>query len=285
MKIHLNNGSSLVLQSQLDAYKTAGTGSTSSKETSFLSKFRSKLRYNKKTGEHSLYTEKCMQFYCLDKVYRRIIGSYKSFFEPLGGVGLTARIFTHDINPREVYINELDAACVQVLRENYPSAVITQYDAFLPSNWPTFSYDAVFADFNNFTLKKYVESYRPFTMQCFDHANKYVIINDCSVFYLSRGPKSFRTYSGLLGLPNETVTVTTYDEFYPALQRFYKSQFPDWTLRSVDRFYASSYLLFEKDENFRKIGPIGSTYAIPPVEVALHTSSDMRRDPVVALEE
>jgi hypothetical protein len=250
----------------LNGIDTAGTGKTSAVETSFLSEFRKKLK-----NQSTIHVEERMRAYCLNQVQRRITGAYHSYFEPLGGVGVTARIFSRGLEPNQISLNELDSACLDVLRANFPQATLYQEDMF-KFPWER-KHDTIFCDFNNYTLLKFLGVYNDVTKNLFAHASRYVVINDCSVFYLNRGAKSFARYSEILG-----ETVTNYDEFFPALQRFYANRFPDWTLKSVDRFYASSYLLFEK-KIFRD-----PRVEIGPPDVVLHSTAEEKLKPVISFE-
>jgi hypothetical protein len=261
VRIKLSNGSVVELgENALNGLETAGTGKTSAVETSFLSEFRKKLK-----NQSTIHVEERMRAYCLDKVQRRIAGTYDSYFEPLGGVGVTARLFSRGLEPNQVSLNELDSACLDVLSANFPQATLYQEDMF-KFPWGR-KHDTIFCDFNNYTLLKFLGVYNDVTKQLFDNAKRYVVINDCSVFYLNRGARSFARYSEILG-----ETVTNYDEFFPALQRFYLKEFPEWTLVSVDRFYASSYLLFEK------------SIVVSPVEVVFHETAAEKLNPVLSFE-
>jgi hypothetical protein len=257
IELSLINGQTLSLPDDLGAERTAGNCKSSSIATSFLSKF-SKVT----NGGTKLHAEKLMHLYCLSKIQERIIGTYRTYFEPLAGAGLTARLFSAP--PVKPFFNELDEACRDVLRSNYPKASITSQDMFALKYKRNF--DVIFLDFNNFTLKKFTTVYADVMRAAFAHANKYVIVNDCSVFYLSRGEKAFEVYSKILGEP-----VKTYDEFYPALKRYYRKAALNWNLVAVERFYASSYLLF-------KAGAYTKT-----LDVRERTTKEMLKNPALWL--
>lgn len=237
---------------------TNGTGKTSAVETSFLSEFKHRL--NKSDGQ--INNEERMRGFCLNEVHKLIRGKYQSYFEPLGGVGVTASIFGQD--GVDVHLNELDDACLDVIRKNFPNWTTYQQDMFKFDYQRNF--DVIFFDYNNFTIKKLLNEYRDTTDQAFAHADKFVVINDCSVFYLSRGAKSFEVYSEILG-----EKVENYEEFFTALKKFYKNQYPEWSLVHVIRFYASSYLVFEKAQS-------------PELSQRLVLTEEMKAAPVVSIE-
>lgn len=263
MKIALSNGTRINLPN-LNEINTAGNGKTSSVETSFLSEFKKRL------SNKGINIEERMRAYCLQQLQKVIAGDYKSYFEPLGGVGVTASIFS--VDPKQTFVNELDDACLDVIKENFPEWTRYQQDMFkfeYPQN-----FDTIFLDFNNYTLQKYAKVYYDVVHAALAHCNKYLIINDCSVFYLNRGAKSFEVYSKILG-----ETVTSYADFYPALERFYREEFPGWVLARVDKFYASSYLLFQREEN-----TVEGLYGTRSPAVVDHTSEQMKANPVLWLE-
>jgi len=262
MKI-ICNGATITLP-DLKGISTAGTGSTSAIETSFLSEFKARL-----TKDNQINNEERMRAYCLNELHKIIQGDYQSYFEPLGGVGVTASIFSED--PLQTHLNELDDSCLNVIRQNFPTWTLYQQDMFkfeYPQN-----FDTIFLDFNNYTVQKYGTVYYDVVQAAAKHCNQYLIINDCSVFYLNRGAKSFETYSKILG-----ETVTNYDDFYPVLKEFYEEELPGWTLVRVEKFYASSYLLL-----VRKDLVVETVLNNPPI-VRTHTSEDMKAAPVLWLE-
>lgn len=266
MKLVLKNGTQIKLPN-LNEIETAGDGKTSSIETSFLSEFKKRL-----TKNNEINNEERMRAYCLQKIQDVIRGKYLSYFEPLGGVGVTASIFSED--SFETYVNELDDACLEVIKNNFPTWTRYQQDMFKFEYSQNF--DTIFLDFNNYTLAKYANTYYDVVHSALSHCNKYLIINDCSVFYLNRGAKSFEVYSKLLG-----EDVRDYKEYYPALFRFYADEFPGWRLERVETFYASSYLLFSKIEEPNTQEFLGQICS--PV-VTNHTSEEMKADPVLWLE-
>lgn len=163
---------------------------------------------------------------------------YSSYFEPLAGVGLSVRLFEPE---GEVYLNDLDAGCCTVLRENFPSAVVTNADA-VRMDFPRA--DVIFVDFNDFTLKRYLAGgsfYKGLLDKAFEAARKFVILNDCSVFYFRYGLRSYGVYGKLLGSPIKGV-----EDYLRRLQSFYAERYPQWCLVRVQYFRDSSFQLFSK---------------------------------------
>jgi hypothetical protein len=80
------------------------------------------VRQMQKTkGKYLLYKP---HLACLYNIAGHLAGEYSSYFEPFGGVGVIAKIF----NAPQTFVNDYDPACVEVLRENFSSEVVTQVD-------------------------------------------------------------------------------------------------------------------------------------------------------------
>lgn len=207
------------------------------------------LRKQSKEGK-GFTTTRSVRVRCLSAVYEKIKGQFHTFYEPMGGVGVTASIFTQ--SGESGIVNELDPECVEVIRKNFPNFEVHNED--MNEFEPDSEYDCAFLDFNNFTLKKFVDGgvFNEVTNRTFEYSEKYVIINDCSPFYLSRGAKSFEVYSRIL-----EETITDMDGYYTALRNFYHGAFPEWNLEFVERFYQSGYLVFKKGG--QKTGAVENT--------------------------
>lgn len=256
MKIIVNGSVEIKLP---DIYITSGDGKTCNIETSFLAEFKKCL-----TKHGDINQEEKTRAFCLNKMQEVMSGGYKSHFEIMGGVGVTASIFGKD--GAEVTINELDETCVEVLKNNFPDWNISTGDMFKYDYKNKF--DSIFLDFNNFTIKKHNEIYRGVMDDAFANAEKFMLVNDCSVFYLSRGEKSFQIYSKLLG-----ETVTCYEDYFPAVKRYYKKAYPNWDLTNIIWFHSTTYCLFRptSDENENNL------------EIQKFSSEDENKDPVLKL--
>lgn len=203
-----------------------------------------KMHWNTKRTEAKIHVEEAMRKFVMNKHYEFIKGSYTSYFDLLSGCGISAGIMS---DPGvDLILNDLDDQCNKILAANYPEATLYKEDMFKFPYENKLAADGYFADVSmvdhrDFTLRKYVEGpYTNVAKQLMKHTRKFHILNDCSVFYLNRGAKSFEVYSKLLG-----ETVTNYENYYPALARFWAREFPNWRLIRVEKFYATSFCLFE----------------------------------------
>jgi hypothetical protein len=176
---------------------------------------------------------------CLGALKKRALelAPYESYLDLLAGIGLSARIFE---NEQPCALNELDEKCGQVLLKNFQNK---------PSRWNMFEMpmahrlQAVFADFNNFTFKRYFTEYKPVLDWLFQNSQRHVILNDCSLFYFRYGKQSFMNYSGILGEEIESIA-----DYFLAIRGFYERAYPGWWLVQAEYFRESSFLLFSRQE-------------------------------------
>lgn len=202
--------------------------------------------YKNRKGFSSFFTgEWSARHYSVSNIYQKIKGTYSSYFELLGGLGISTSFFSEGIQKNTI-VNDLDDGCLEVLRHNLPEATFFKEDMY---NFPfeKIQFDAVLADYNNNTLHKFLDTannkYHKISTELFQNAKKYFIMNDCTVYHLNLGgKKSFDNVSKALG-----VTVTNRDEFFAGMKQFYEARFPDWCLTDVEHFRTGSYLLFSKE--------------------------------------
>lgn len=182
-----------------------------------------------------------LKLMCLEALRLRMekLGGYQSFCEPFAGVGLSARLF--GVEAAHAQLNDFDASCGEALRLNFPKANVTVADANSLELAPA---DVVFLDYNAFTLKRYEKKHAGSVARAFASAQKFVIVNDCSVFYFRYGDKAYETYSKFLGSP-----ITDYASYFKAAVPFWKSRYPEWSLVQVSAFRDSSFLLFSKKKS------------------------------------
>jgi hypothetical protein len=183
---------------------------------------------------------------CVRNLQEKIAGQYTSYLEPMAGIGVDAQAFNADLT----YVNDIDPDCLDVLRSKFPN--VTSYDFFDSTERAAFysvQPDVIFVDYNNFTLHKLQKQYRETTLDTFKAANKFVILNDCSVFALRMwGKQNYERYSRLLG-----VRIGTLDEYFLALVPYYL-KLTGWYLTDVECFFCaspkgnggSSYQLFRR---------------------------------------
>lgn len=161
-----------------------------------------------------------------------------SYYEPMAGVGLSARLFGVE---GELFLNDLDEECQQVLRTNFPDAHVSGVDA-TQGEFP--KVDLVFLDFNNFTMTRFLRGdsyYALMVDRAFESAKKFVVLNDCSPFYLRYGPSAYASYSKLLGS-----TLTTLEDYFFAARCMYKARYKAWIMEAVAYSGESSFQLFRR---------------------------------------
>lgn len=264
MIIKFYNGKQLVIPDHLVKFgqETVHFGS----HVSWLHEFLSK---NKPPTFTYLKGVESMRKLSVCKILEQVRTQYTSYMEPFGGVGIDAMLFGND--PQQTYINDRDSQCLEILRANFPAECISSYDVsdcdqreeLLGKN-P----DLLFVDSNNFTLTTMTKTptvpdlYRDLTMAAFDHAQKFVLINDCSCFYLKYGKKSFAKYSQILGF-----TIDSLDEYYHNVHRWWLQVVPDWHLVKIVHFGESSHQLFQREP--------------APLEVVYLTRADLAQHPVI----
>ena len=166
------------------------------------------------------YGEFSMRLYCFFQLQGEIAGTYESFMDMLGGLGCTGKIFEED--PAQTFLNDLDDSCLDILRANFIPECVVKHDAcHFP--WEDQSYDLVLSDFNNLTLPRAVGEYQDFLTGMFDHADKYVIITECSIFHLKYGERSYENYERLMGVSFPH----THEGFFIAVRDWYRTLYPD----------------------------------------------------------
>lgn len=212
-------------------------------DTSYAEKFIKKYKHSKHYREELLP----LKLQCLQNIKDYIGNEYDSYLDLLAGLGISGKIFQCRDNLTNFNsFNDFSEDCYNILCNNFSwqdGSSIHNEDIFkvdFPKD------DFIFADFNNFTTKRYLTLYKPVVDKIFASAQKYVLINDCSVFYLKYGKKSYDTYRKLLNLDFKD----NIDEFYLALNVFYKKQYPEWNLIKIEAFKDTSFLLFKKVENW-----------------------------------
>lgn len=185
------------------------------------------------------YGEYSLRMMCFMKHQARIEGQYDTFLEMLGGLGCTARIY--GTSPEKTFINEWDDACVAELKKNFPPENVFQTDA-TTFKFNGQEYDVTLADFGNFTLKKYLDTYHPFIDNMLGGTAKFAIITDCSNFYLRYGESSYKTYEDHLGRTFEH----SIEGFYRAYAEFWAERYPGWKLIGVEYYRDAGYLLLAR---------------------------------------
>lgn len=207
-------------------------------ETSYLEKFI------KKYTTSPSYRTSLLPFKlkALANIQNGIKGDYESYLELLAGMGMTAKIFGEGLEAENIELSDLSDECYQILKQNFPESVVIREDMHGYHHWT--KYDLTFLDFNNCTMRRFLEDYKGVIEPVFANTNKYVVINDCSVFYLKYGAEAYKNYSKLMGVELSG----TKDDFYQKSKEFYKKLFPEWSLIEVQAFRDTSFLLFKKGD-------------------------------------
>jgi hypothetical protein len=199
---------------------------------------------------------------CVDYLRRQLAGDYITVLDPFAGVGQDAELFGGGPACNQwIHVNDFDPACLEILRSKFEH--VTSYNLGTEAEKLFVGkYDLVYLDYNTFTLHKFDKNggvfgtgrhkvgYRNITDQAFKVAQKFVIINDCTVHGYRFFPRpSHACYAKILGMPLPNV-----ERLFTALPAYYQKFYPDWHLTNIAHFScakprgngASSYLLFKK---------------------------------------
>lgn len=227
MEIKIFNGEQILLSNEFLKGDFEGRNS----HTSYLNEFKIK------DGNVSLNSDFLFRLICYKNLYVKLKGKYKSNLDCFGGVGITAKIFS-DSNS-ETFVNDIDENCLKILSDNFQNVLNVDCFNFKLGR----KFDLVLADFNDFTISKFInkKEYFDALKNILDHSNKYVIINDCSVFYLKYGVKSFEVYSKLLNSE-----IKSFEDLFTAEKKYFENEFKEWKVICIEYFHNSSFILFEK---------------------------------------
>jgi hypothetical protein len=193
-----------------------------------------------------------LKILCLESIYDRAVTErpYKSYSDPLAGIGISARIFGYR---KKLYLNDFDESCCKVLRRNYDALTVTSRDVLTTKLSPA---DLIFLDFNDFTMKRCLDKYQGVMARAFEAAGKFLVINDCSLFYLRYGAVAFDVYSKLLDANIGSVT-----DYLFALKPWYQNH--GWHLIQANYFSETSFLLLSRKNAYLKIEDMRKA-EIPP---------------------
>jgi len=227
MKITIQGCEPLVLDADVIAPESGKFDAT----TSYASKLVSRL------GQKAYREGKLpLKLECLRQLSLKAasLSPYQSYYEPLAGVGLAVKLFA----PKgKLWLNDMDPGCQAVLKANFPKATVWGGD-IKGQMYP--DADMIFLDFNDYTFKRYLTTdYSTLLARGFEHARKFVVLNDCSPFYFRYGESSFKAYSKLMGSP-----VTSIDDYLKVAARFYAHTYPEWRMVKATYFRESSFQLF-----------------------------------------
>lgn len=217
-----------------------GSSSTHFTESNYID-----IYYGDFFKKDKTFTKKRRQhFYVCNEIKNIIqkrIGNNYSYSELFAGIGIKAAIFCDNMNKgQKIQLNELNANCTEILKQNFTEADITCGDSFYYEFKE--NYDVSVIDFNNYTLGKYDKGWKVVLDNVFSHTNKFVVLNDCSIVYLSRKQDlSFETYSSILGKEIHNI-----DEYRSAVVDFYEKEYPDWNVMYVYICGQTDFILFEK---------------------------------------
>lgn len=167
---------------------------------------------------------------------------YGTNFELFGGVGITGKIFQQ--KDGDTYLNDIDEKCLNILRDNFLPENVLNIDAF-NLFIEGVKFDLIVGDFNDFTLNKFIfdSKYSKALDNIFNMSNKFVVLNDCSVFYLRYGEKSYEVYRKYIG-----GDFADFETFLGQCKKFYESVIPGWKMVKAEYFQGSTIILFQKSE-------------------------------------
>lgn len=179
-----------------------------------------------------------LKLMCLEILRDRAeeFGGYKSYSDPMAGVGLSARILGKG---KRLALNDFDESCCKVLRENF--SVRVSSDDILKT-MKLKSADMIFLDFNDFTFKRAQKQYSGPLNVAMVQANSFIVLNDCSPFYLRYGAKAHKVYSKLVGKEIHSV-----EDYFKAVGTWYKER--DWNLVHVAYFSETSFMLLARRQS------------------------------------
>lgn len=226
MKIQIINGQEIKFNNSFLPSTTKKRDS----HTSYLNEFRIK------NNSIKLNSDFLFRLICYHNLKNYIKDSYKSNLDLFGGVGITAKLFCVDEN--QCVVNDIDKNCFEILKQNFN--IVTSID--VTKEKINQNYDLILCDFNDFTIKKATEKYKTTLENIFNHSKKYVVINDCSGFYLKYGKTAYEKYSSILKCKCENKL-----EFFRCENKFFSKKFPEWGLKRIEYFINSAFLLFEKN--------------------------------------
>lgn len=202
--------------------------------TSYINEF--KIKDDKIKCNSDFY----FRLICYKNILEKIKGTYSSNLDLFGGVGITAKLFSgENVN---TYVNDIDENCLNILMDNFEN--VLSFDSFKFDIKSKF--DLILSDYNDFTVSKFIKDrgYFESLEKILQHSNKYVIINDCSVFYLKYGEKSFKVYSDLLNSK-----INCFEDLILSEKKLFEESFPGWKVVNIEYFHNSSFFLFQKTES------------------------------------
>ena len=202
------------------------------------SSYLDKILYKQYKQKNFFDNQFLIKIQCYENLKKEINNKYKSFFDLFGGVGITAKIF--ETNIKETFVNDYDNSCYNILLKNFYNKNVYNENAFQMKYKN--KYDLILADFNDLTLKRSKGKYFKVLKDIFNYSNKYVILNDCSVFSLKFGSVGYQNYSNLLGFD----IGSTHKSFFKNLKRYYENLFPLWQMYKIEYYNDSSFILFKK---------------------------------------
>ncbi len=207
------------------------------------------LRKNRENNYRFLLGENSMRMLCHYNLAQKVAGQYEAYLEPLAGAGFSSKIFEQ--NPDQVFVNDLDPLCNEILKRNFLPENVFAENVGCPHcrqilyGGPAKVAELVFLDFNDCTVGKVCKQYGPIITDTFNLPSaKFIVINDCTPYLLNHGKNGYNPVSKVLG-----VTVKTRSEYFQALVGFFAARYPEWQLTDVEHFTASGYLLFRKQPN------------------------------------
>jgi hypothetical protein len=192
---------------------------------------------------------------CVAKLHAKIKGRYLSLSDPMAGTGTDAESLS--VNKAQTWVNDSDPDCVALLKQKFPN--VTAYNLGLEPEKAFHPADLVYLDYNTYTLSKFSSrkhvfarriSYRDTNDLAFAAAQKFIILNDCTVHGLLLFPHTSRpSAERIMGK-----SIVTVEDYFQALPNYYKQFYPAWDLAAFAQYKhfspkgngATAYLLFEK---------------------------------------
>lgn len=178
------------------------------------------------------------RYYFQQKIVESLKGKYKSYCDPMAGLGIIASMF-EDEGVR-MFLNDLDPVCANTLCDNFPDAEVWQKDY---NNLHIHKdFDVTFLDFNNFTAKRYMNNefnLKTFLNEMMVITNDCIIINDSTPFYLRYGKKSYEVVGKAIG-----EEIRNYHEYLAAMSDIFYEH--GWSITESYGFGSMAYHKLEK---------------------------------------
>lgn len=151
--------------------------------------FTTSIERRKSKTDNHFNKERNLKYGMTHEIIKNHCKDGMTIFELFAGIGMTTGYIINTIIPKRLVVNELDEACVDLLKKNYDNAFIEvkQEDAF---KWEDYGYDIAFID-GGFTLGT-SKTYEPVLEAIKNSKLQKFVFTDVGVFRFSFTKKEER---------------------------------------------------------------------------------------------